>query len=87
MHRVYLHSSRYKNLWVVQYLEEDLRTPVIRRMFHYSDIERVRAILRRANADEAAFKEFESGVRQWGIGATFISLTPSQYAKLKSSNR
>jgi len=85
MPRVYLHASEYKTLWNVQYLEADLRTPVRRGHATYTSLDRVREILDRANASAEAREEFESGLRNWGIGACFLDLTPEQYAKLKKS--
>jgi hypothetical protein len=82
--RVYLHSHQVRQFWVVQYLEADLRTP-IGRMFHYAELERVRAILTRGSADAAAREEFESGIHKWGIGACFLALTLGQYEKLRES--
>jgi hypothetical protein len=52
-------------------------------MYQYSSLDRVRDILRRANADAEAREEFESGIRKWGIGACFLNLTEEQYRKLK----
>jgi hypothetical protein len=54
-------------------------------MFHYADLDQVRDILQRANSDSEAREKFESGIRRWGIGACFITLTPEQYKKLKDS--
>jgi hypothetical protein len=82
MPRIYLHALQVKDWWRVQYLEADLRTSV-GRGYHYTDLDRVRDILRRANADAEAWEEFESGIRKWGIGACFLNLTEEQYRKLK----
>jgi hypothetical protein len=84
MPRIYLHALQVKDWWRVQYLEADLRTSV-GRMYQYPRLDRVRDILTRANADGAANEEFESGIRKWGIGACFLTLTPEQYKKLKAS--
>jgi hypothetical protein len=81
-HRVYIHTTRYKELWVVQYLEEDLKTP-LGRMYHYPSLDTVRTILSRAGVDPQTREEFESGVRRWAIGACFLNLTGEQYQKLK----
>lgn len=82
MHRVYIHASKYREFWVTQYLEEDLRTPV-GRFYHYESLDKVRKILDRAHAPAQERDEFEMGVRRWGIGACFIQLTDEQYANLK----
>ena len=82
-HRVYLHALD-RHTWNVQFLEEDLKTPV-GRMFTYTDLDSVRELLTRGNATAEAWEEFESGIRRWGIGACFITLTPEQYKRLKLS--
>jgi hypothetical protein len=38
-------------------------------MFHYTDLNFIRNILVRANADAEAWEKFESGIRRWGIGS------------------
>jgi hypothetical protein len=81
-HRVYLHAS-HNHVWRVQFLEEDLRTGV-GRMFTYSDLDSVRELLIRGNADTEAREEFENGIQRWNIGACYLTLTPEQYKKLKT---
>jgi hypothetical protein len=81
---VYLHTHCVKQFWVVQYLEADLKTP-LGRMFLYTDLNLIRDILTRVHADAEAWEEFEYGIRAWGVGACFITLTPEQYKKLKES--
>jgi hypothetical protein len=54
-------------------------------MFHYIDLDRVRELLNRGNVEAEERENFESGIRRWGIGACFITLTPEQYKKLKDS--
>jgi hypothetical protein len=83
-HRVYLHTHQIKQFWVVQYLEADLKTP-LGRMFHYTDLNRMRELLARGNATADERESFETGVRRWGIGSCFLTLTPEQYEKLKES--
>jgi transposase InsO family protein len=39
----------------------------------------------RVHADAEAWDQFESGIRLWGIGSCFITLTPEQYKKLNAS--
>jgi hypothetical protein len=73
-----------KGFWVVQYLEADLQTS-IGRMFHYTDLDRVRELLNSGNVEAEERESFEGGIRRWGIGACFITLTPEQYKKLKDS--
>lgn len=83
--RVYLHALQ-RTGWVVQFLEEDLKTPV-GKMFTYANLDGVRELLTRGNADAEAREEFESGIRRWGIGACFLTLTAEQYKRLKSHPR
>jgi hypothetical protein len=54
-------------------------------MFTYTDLDSVRGLLTRGNATAEAREEFESGIRRWGIGGCFITLTPEQYKRLKLS--
>jgi hypothetical protein len=82
MPRVYIHSIERGEFWCVRYLDPDLKTSV-GRVYHYSSLDRVRDILTRANADDTAREDFESGIRKWGIGACFLNLTEQQYRKLK----
>jgi hypothetical protein len=82
MPRIYLHSIQRGEFWRVGYLDANLKTSV-GRVFHYPGLDRVRDILTRANADDAAREEFESGIRKWGIGACFLNLTDEQYRRLK----
>ena len=84
-HRVYLHATE-RMLWRVQFLEEDLKTSV-GKTFTYPNIDSVRELLTRGNATPEAREEFESGIRRWGIGACFLSLTPEQYRKLASGKK
>jgi predicted RNase H-like nuclease len=81
-HRVYIHAHHYKDSWTVQYLEEDLKTPV-GRMYCYSRIDQVREILKRADCLLEQWAKFEEGIRCWGIGACYLDLSSDQYKKLK----
>jgi hypothetical protein len=79
--RVYLHAME-RTGWRVQFLEEDLKT-IVGKIF----ADRVRELLTRGNADAEASEEFESGIRRWGIGACYLSLTPERYKRLKNHPR
>jgi hypothetical protein len=81
--RVYLYCSNYAGYWYVQYLEAHLRTSLGPRRSRYTDLDRVREILRRADARTEAWEEFERRLRRWGIGACYLDLTDDQYAKLR----
>jgi hypothetical protein len=45
-HRVYFHASSYSNVWLVQFLEEDLRTSFCGNLT-YSMLDEIRELLRR----------------------------------------
>ena len=82
-HRVYFHASHHSNLWFVQFLEEDLRTSFCGNLT-YSTLDEIREVLRRFKVSVDQGEEFESGIRRWSIGACFVTLTPRQYAALKT---
>jgi hypothetical protein len=50
----------------------------------YSTLEQVRELLCRFKIDVEAMNDFESCLRRWSIGACFVTLTPRQYAALKT---
>lgn len=84
-HRVYFHASHYSNFWFVQFLEEDLRTAFCGNLT-YSNLDEIRELLRRFNVSvDQGGEEFEAGIRRWSIGACFVTLSPRQYAALKTS--
>jgi hypothetical protein len=81
-HRIYIHATHHGNLWFVQFLEDDLRT-LFRGNLTYSNLDEVRELLRRFKVSEEQGEKFESGLRHWGIGACYLTLTHRQYAALK----
>jgi hypothetical protein len=85
-HRVYFHASHYGNFWFVQFLEEDLRTSFCGNLT-YSTLDGIRELLRRFKVSVDQGEEFEDGIRRWSIGACFVTLTPRQYAALKTKFR
>lgn len=82
-HRVYLHSHHYGDFWFVQFLEEDLRTSFCGNLT-YLTVDEIRELLRRFKVSVDQGEKFEEGIRCWGIGACFVTLTPRQYAALKT---
>jgi hypothetical protein len=82
-HRVFFHASQYGNLWFIQFLEEDLGTSFCGNLT-YSTLDEVRDLLRRLRVSVDQGEDFESGTRSWNIGACFVTLTPRQYAALKT---
>jgi hypothetical protein len=82
-HRVYLHATRHSSFWFVQFLEGDLRTSFCGN-FTYSTLGEIRELLRRFKVSVDQGEKFESGIRRWSIGACFVTLTPRQYAALKT---
>jgi hypothetical protein len=74
-HRVYIHCHHYADHWTVQWLEEDLKTP-LGRMYRYSRVDQVREILKRADCSLEEWGKFEEGIRCWGIGACYLSPEP-----------
>jgi hypothetical protein len=84
-HRVYFHASSYSKTatWFVQFLEEDLRTSFCG-CLTYSNVDEIRELLRRFKVTVDEGESFESGLRQWSIGACFVTLTPRQYMALKT---
>ena len=71
MHRVYIHCSRYKDFWWVQYLEPDLRTSVRNRIDRYTDFQNVEEILSRVHIEPEQRAKFDD--KRWGIQACFIA--------------
>lgn len=84
MHRVYIHCSRYKDFWWVQYLEPDLKTSVHNRIDRYTDFRSVEEILSRVRIEPEQKAKFDD--KRWGIQACFIDLTEEQYTKLKCAD-
>ena len=82
-HRVYLHARHYSDFWFVQFLEEDLRTSICGNLT-YSTLDEIRELLRRFKVSVDQGEKFEQGIPRWGIGACFVTLTPRQYAALKT---
>ena len=86
LHRIYLQATHsphhYGEHWTVQYLEDDLKTP-IGRMYRYSHINQVRQILHRADCAPDQLAKFEEGLRCRGVGTCSLEITHEQYKKLK----
>ena len=68
--------------WYVQFLQEDLRTP-LRRKFTFKDEEKVRDLVERGSAERtlADHQALEHGIST-GRGGVWLQLTAEQYKKL-----
>lgn len=82
MPRVLLQFDGYKDWWRVSFLQADCRT-VVGRGLRFRDPERIRELLRRANAGEEDFYKFEHELEMRGRGSVWLELTPEQYEKLR----
>jgi hypothetical protein len=82
-HRVYMYFMLYGSRWNCQFLEEDLKTPLPRRL-NFSSAEKVRELAERGGAftDLAGNQAFDYGVGM-GRGSVYLKLTQEQYAMLK----
>jgi hypothetical protein len=50
----------------------------------YSTLDEIPELLRRFKVSVDQGEKFEDGIRRWSIGACFVTLTPRQYAPLKT---
>jgi hypothetical protein len=83
MRRV-LMNFMFRDGWTVHFLEADCRTALKPgRFYDVATLERVRALLTRANATPETFAEFDHNVRAWSRGSVYLDLTVTQYARLK----
>ena len=81
-HRVYL-SFQCRDGWHCQFLEEDLRTPLPRKL-HFKTAEKVMELVERAGGftDQDARSMVNQGI-EIGRGGIFLRLTEEQYATLR----
>jgi hypothetical protein len=85
MHRVYIHCSRYKDYWWVQYLEPDVRTSAHGgKIDRYSSWETVEVLLSKVSIEPGERARLNDA--RWGIRACFIDLSEEQYTKLKCAD-
>lgn len=75
-------SFMHREGWLCQFLEEDLKTP-LRRRVHFSSEEKVREIARRggANLNLETLQAFDHGI-EIGRGGIWLELSDEQYRKL-----
>jgi hypothetical protein len=81
-HRVYL-SFMHRDGWYCQFLEEDLKTPLPRKLT-FQTAEKVEELIRRGGGmnDLAAKQAVEHGI-EMGRGGVYLKLTGEQYGRLK----
>ena len=80
-HRVYL-SFQCRNGWHCQFLEQDLRTPLPRKL-HFKSAEKVIELVARGGGlGNLESKQMLDQAIEMGRGGVFLSLTPEQYAEL-----
>jgi hypothetical protein len=82
IHRVYMYYI-YRNFWMCQFLEEDLKTPLPRR-FRFRDAEKIRAIVDKvgnfANLQDRQALDYGLTI---GRGGVWLQLNEEQYMRLK----
>jgi hypothetical protein len=83
MHRVYMYYMLREG-WMCQFLEEDLKTPLPRRL-QFKNPEKIRAIVDKVGnfADLQARQALDYGL-EIGRGGVWLVLTESQYMRLKT---
>lgn len=81
-HRVYM-SFMEREGWLCQFLEEDLKTPLPRRVIVKS-VDKVREMARKGGASMnlESHQALEHGI-EMGRGGVWLELTEEQYGKLK----
>jgi hypothetical protein len=83
-HRVYL-SFQCRNGWHCQFLEQDLKTPLPRKL-HFKSAEKViKLVTRGGGLGNLESKQMLDQAIEMGRGGVFLSLTPEQYAELLHS--
>jgi hypothetical protein len=80
-HRVYL-SFQLRDGWYCQFLEEDLKTPLPRRL-HFASPQKIIELVEHGGGfpDQDARSMVNQGI-EMGRGGIFLKLTEEQYAKL-----
>jgi hypothetical protein len=81
-HRVYMFFQDRKG-WHCQFLEEDLKTPLTRKL-RFASPNKIVELVQRAGGfpDQESRHAFNHGI-EIGRGGVFLNLTEEQYAKLK----
>jgi hypothetical protein len=81
-HKVYLYFQ-CRNGWNCQFLEQDLQTPLPRRL-HFSTPDKVIEVIQRVGGlIDSESKTMVNLAIENGRGGVFLKLTDEQYAKLK----
>jgi len=74
----------FRQDWMCQFLEEDLRTPLPRRL-HFKDAEKIRTIIDKvgnfANLQDRQALDYGLAI---GRGGVWLQLTEEQYRRLRS---
>ena len=82
IHRVYMYYM-FRAGWMCQFLEEDLKTPLPRRL-HFRDADKIRAIVDKvgsfANLQDRQALDYGLEI---GRGGVWLQLTQEQYERLK----
>jgi hypothetical protein len=82
-HRVYMSFMDRKG-WQVQFLEADLKTPLPRKLHFTSSDKVVELVERGGGLSNLESRQALDQAIEIGRGGVFLSLTPEQYAKLKT---
>ena len=82
IHRIYMYYM-YRTSWMCQFLEEDLKTPLPRRLYFRSP-EKIRTIMEKVGnfADLQDRQSLDYGL-EIGRGGVWLQLTEEQYNRLK----
>jgi hypothetical protein len=84
-HRVYMYYMFREN-WMCQFLEEDLKTSLPRRL-HFKDAEKIRTIVEKvgnfANLQDRQALDYGLAI---GRGGVWLQLTEEQYQRLRSAS-
>lgn len=74
----------FRNSWTCQFLEEDLKTPLPRRL-HFRSPDKIRAIVEKvgnfADLQDRQALDYGLGI---GRGGVWLQLTEEQYGRLKT---
>jgi hypothetical protein len=85
--KVYMHFMLATDGWRVTFLEDDLKTPLPRKMIFQDSIKVIEMALRGGAGKVLADRQaIEHGI-SLGRGSAWLSLTSEQYAKLKTRRR
>ena len=85
-HLVYM-SFRLCRSWLCEFLEEDLRTPLPRKL-KFASADEVREVIERAGgfSNLESRQAFEDAIGS-GRGCVYLKLSEGQYARLKQRGR